>query len=308
MILLFIYIAIPVVLAAAYINLRRFRDFYPNQLPCLKVSLLFGHILQISKYAQRGVCKDRHFDCIIEEMATDLGNPPFLFLDVRPLISPLMIIRSPEIAEQITRVSQTFKYSMPKAPPSSTIKAVMGAHSMVNMNGEDWRSMRKRYNPGFQPKYLQTLLPLIISHIKTFSEKLSRAAETGEVIKLGEYISYLTMDIIGAVTLDYDLRAQAKRENQTPAVRSLMDLLEWLPKGENPFDEINPVGLSMRYYYQRISDREVMKLVQGKANERKRREERGEKGTRSILNLSFEGVERVTPLLLNRKSITSELS
>lgn len=304
MITLLVFIALPAVLVISYIKLRQLRTSHAD-LPSPKLSIFWGHILEIARYSQRGDRKDRHFDYVAEEMAADLGNPPFIFLDLRPLRSPIIIIRSHELGEQITRVSPTWPYSMTKAPMDSMNKALMGVHSMVSMNGEEWRSLRKRYNPGFQPKYLQSLLPGIINHVRTFSRKLSEAAETGEVISLGEYIIYLTFDIIGAVTLDCDLKAQSKREDQTPAVRGYMDCLNWLPRGENPLNEINPVGIFMRYYYGKVTDREVMKLIKNKLKEQKEREGKGLKGTRSIVNLSFEGVENITPLLLRRKSLHS---
>lgn len=291
-----ILIVAPVLLLAGYIKLYRSRHFYADQIPCPKVSTLLGHIQEVMKYSNRGGRKDRHIDYVIEEMAADLNNPPFFLLDLRPLNTILFVVRSYEVAEQITRVSPAYPYSISK-PPISTVSAVMsGDFPLASLNGEDWKVVRKRYNPGFQPKYLQTLLPGVVDRVQTCMKKLSDAAETGEVFSLGDYMIRLTFDIIGTVALDYDLKAQEKRpEDQSPAVISYMNCLNWLPRGENPLNEISPVGMLMRYYHKKVTDREVMKIIMEKIQEQKKREREGLKETKSIVNLGFQGVENPSP-------------
>lgn len=45
-----------------------------------------------------------------------LGCPPIMFADLRPFGNPIVVVRSHEVAEQISKASKTFPYSLPKMP------------------------------------------------------------------------------------------------------------------------------------------------------------------------------------------------
>jgi hypothetical protein len=45
-----------------------------------------------------------------------LGRPPIMFADFRPLGPPMIIIRSHEVAEQISKAHKSLPYSLPKSP------------------------------------------------------------------------------------------------------------------------------------------------------------------------------------------------
>jgi hypothetical protein len=49
-------------------------------------------------------------------MSEALGRPPLVFADLRPFGPPMIIVRSHEVAEQISKASKLFPYGLPKMP------------------------------------------------------------------------------------------------------------------------------------------------------------------------------------------------
>ena len=76
------------------------------------------------------------------------------------------------------------------------------------MQGEEWKQIRKRFNPGFQPRHLYSLTPTIVAQTETFVSKLKDAANTGEVVPMARLTSALTIDIITEIAMQKDLGAQ----------------------------------------------------------------------------------------------------
>lgn len=137
-------------------------------------------------------------DIVFREIKEHLGNPPVYFLDVRPAQEyPLGIVCSHEVAEQITRVTKALPYSMEKSPTMAFIEPVTGPSSILTRQGEEWKGLRRRFNPGFAPQHLLTLLPCILDRSWHFFEILDSYAASGEVFSLDELCINLTFDIIG---------------------------------------------------------------------------------------------------------------
>lgn len=49
-------------------------------------------------------------------MSDALGRPPLMFLDLRPVGPPMVVVRSHEVAEQISKPFNGFPYGLPKMP------------------------------------------------------------------------------------------------------------------------------------------------------------------------------------------------
>lgn len=65
---------------------------------------------------------------------------------------------------------------------------------------EQWKPLRKQFNPGFAPSHLLSLLPCILDRAWRFLEHLDGRANTGEEFTLDELCINLTFDIIGTYT------------------------------------------------------------------------------------------------------------
>ncbi|CAI7671679.1 unnamed protein product [Penicillium discolor] len=148
-----------------------------------------------------------------------LGKPALFVVDLRPVSHPMCVICDHDVAEQISKSSKLFQYSAPKSHISRSYSDMMGPLSIVLAENEEWKSLRKQFNPGFAHKHLINLMPCILEKTQLFLMKLDHYASTNEDFPLDELCTNLTFDIIGAVTMDIDLHAQLGEENQSAIVR-----------------------------------------------------------------------------------------
>ncbi|KAK3686206.1 cytochrome P450 [Podospora appendiculata] len=199
--------ALPLLGAYLFLRLRYFRLKQYAHIPQLKPSLVWGHMKAVHEYALR-LQADSHIDPAFAAMSDDLGNPPLFLVDLRPVNHAMAIVTSHEVAEQFSRASKLFPWSVPKSPTINSFVHLVGRNSILTREGEDWKQLRKRFNPGFAPQHLMTLLPCILDKTWLFLEHLDSYARTGDAFLLDVLTTNLTFDIIGAVVMDTDFDAQ----------------------------------------------------------------------------------------------------
>jgi cytochrome P450 len=96
-----------------------------------------------------------------------------MFFDTRPAQYPLALIASHDIAEQLSRSTKQQPYSTTKSPTiQGGLRRLIGPYSLLSEEGESWKSLRKRFNPGFAPQHLLSLLPVVLDKTYIFMEKL----------------------------------------------------------------------------------------------------------------------------------------
>ncbi|KAL1634552.1 hypothetical protein SLS56_002245 [Neofusicoccum ribis] len=206
-------------------------------------SLLFGTGKVIADlYRKRGDMR-LHSDYIFYDLVKSMGHPPIVLADFRPFHYELAIISSHEIAEQISKTSKTFPYSVPKSPTMSKsslsnytasltrsgqadVMPLVGRYSLLNAEDEIWKALRRTYNPGFAPTHLVTLLPRIVEKTNIFVSRLDELVRSGKPSALDELCVNLTFDIIGAVVMDVDLNAQLSITEQSALVRYYRQLIQ----------------------------------------------------------------------------------
>ncbi|KAF3798377.1 Cytochrome P450 4Z1 [Colletotrichum gloeosporioides] len=203
-----LFLALPIICLFLYYKLhyRRFRK-YAN-FPQLKSSLVWGHLQTLHK-----VHKDRHridgdIDPVFGDLMEQAGNPPVLFIDLWPLNEPMLLIRDHDVAEQVSKQSQLWPYSLPKSPSFKEYLPLVDEHSLIWKSGHHWKTLRKLFNPGFAPKHLMTLLSVVLNKTKIFVQILDEHAAKKDVFDLSSPCTNPTFDIIGAVTMDEDLHVQ----------------------------------------------------------------------------------------------------
>ncbi|KAK7743719.1 hypothetical protein SLS62_010498 [Diatrype stigma] len=191
---------------------KRFEQFagFPQHPP----SLLLGHLATIDEYVKKQPPK-AHADMAFTAMHEALGRPPVMFVDLRPAASPMLIIGSYEAAEQLVKTSDRWPYTPPKAADVwKQLEYLTGPKSIISARGEEWKTLRKRFNPGFASQNLMELLPSILEKASLFVNRLDAVARTGEEFELQEYATDLTFDIIGRVVLDVDMDAQGQQPTE----------------------------------------------------------------------------------------------
>ncbi|RAH81452.1 cytochrome P450 monooxygenase, partial [Aspergillus japonicus CBS 114.51] len=276
--------------------------------PQLPPSLVWGHMKALNEFVSRGE-RRRHVDRVFGEVQQSLGNPPLYLLDLRPVVGVLGIVCSHEVAEQVSRSTKGFPYSMRKSPTMKPLEPLLGPHSVITAEGEQWKALRKRYNPGFAPQHLLTLLPCIIDKAWIFIQCLDEYARTGEEFSLEDRCTSLTLDIIGrAATMDTDLHAQLPTHQQSQLARLYRQLLASYRRDSNVSKFrltwlLAPFILLRRRYLVRQIDALLQAHIETKFAELRTRTtatttataDRNPSSSRSVLALSLHDTDHLTP-------------
>lgn len=81
-----------------------------------KTSFVWGHMRLMGELFKSAPDPRRHLDDIIRDYLPRVGSPPVLFLDLRPINYPMLVVCDHEMAEQITKPSSRWSSSTPKSP------------------------------------------------------------------------------------------------------------------------------------------------------------------------------------------------
>ncbi len=244
---------------------------------------------------------NRHPDYGFEEIWHQLGEPGCFLIDLAPVDRGFLIIADPEYAEALVNPSVEFKYSVPKSDTYDALRPLIGSESMITKEGEDWRQMRKRFNPGFQPKHIHSLAGSVVSKTDIFLERLKQTAEHGITFKLSDFARDLTTDIITQLTIAKDLNSQSIPEGQGEksstgllrASRRLSELCYAVGQGIG-WHMIDPVRPLKCLYYEQIFDRKLTKIV---AAQMKEMQDDKNKSAKSITQLAVSGMQPSAKLI-----------
>ncbi|KAH9908359.1 cytochrome P450 [Xylariomycetidae sp. FL2044] len=243
-----------------YKRLKQFARF-----PQLPPSPIFGHLQVVDEFVKRAP-PSAHADMGLTAMYKALRRPPVMLVDLRPISPPLAVIGSYEVAEQIVKSSSRFPYSPP-----------------------NWKALRKRFNPGFAPQHLLSLLPSITDKAFLFLHHLNDASHSEKQISLQELATNLTFDVIGRVVLDIDMGAQ--NHSPTTFMQVFHELIQTYANEQITL----PWWCTPRLEWRRSR---LSKRVRGTLNsivrERHAELERATK-SRSILSMSLQGIQDLTP-------------
>ncbi|KAK8068379.1 hypothetical protein PG996_007491 [Apiospora saccharicola] len=228
-------------------------------------------------------------------MLETLGNPPLMFVDLRPVNRSMVLVRSHEVAEQIIKPSAQFLTSVPKAS-LAYLSHVIGTSSILGAEDEHWKHLWKRFNPGFAPQHLLTHLSAILDKTTLLIDHLDDLVRTDMAVPLLPLLVNLTFDIIGAVAMDVDLRAQ-RTEGQGEMIKLFGELLSCYldDKADYPWWVIPRVELRRNRLGKRI-DSILRDIVRQKYHEYQRIPDAS--SSRSTLSLSFQDTQSLSPEIL----------
>ncbi len=137
---------------------------------------------------------------------------PIFYVDTWPAVSPTMVIESPDIAQQILGQHRLLKH-----PEGKLIVPLVGEESLVLIEGQKWKKWRAAFNPGFSAGHLMTLVPGIVDTGTIFTEILTEHANNGNVFRLEEAATNLTVDVIGKIVM-YVLQMSQSSITSKPGV------------------------------------------------------------------------------------------
>ncbi|KIV81726.1 hypothetical protein PV11_03889 [Exophiala sideris] len=238
-----------------------------KDVPALPRHPVLGHILNIGKRLDPSL--KRLPDYGFKEVWDELGRPDAYLLDMEPAAVTFLIVTHPSVAESLVQPSPQYKYSIPKSDTYKFLRPLLGKESLITVEGEDWRNLRRRFNKGFSPAHLHSLDPLIISKTRIFVERLQGHAENGETFALKEPAQDLTTDIITELTVEKDFHAQGTMEGQghkgplgmLTASRLLSGLCFKMGRGFNLLHYFDPVRPTRSWVYEQIFNRELSTVV-----------------------------------------------
>ncbi|ORY16215.1 cytochrome P450 52A12 [Clohesyomyces aquaticus] len=239
-------------------------------------------------------------DYIFEDMVKTAGRPDILLVDIRPVGYAMVIVNSHEVAEQIAKPTKTFPMSTPKSPTFSAFLRLVGPMSILSQEGETWKSLRKRFNPGFAPQHLVSLLPQILQKTSLFMSKLDALAESDVEFDMEPLCTNLTFDIIGAVVMNVDLGAQDKPSKSNPIVTLYKAIIETYSDNGRFWLWLNlPVRIRRLWYYLQL-DKVLKKALAQQFEEIKAAQRTSTKQTkdRSVLALALEDTDVLTKEVL----------
>lgn len=71
-------------------------------------------------------------DYILEDLVNSAGRPEILFLDMRPVSYGMMVVTSHEVAEQISKATKMYPYSVTKSPTLRGFVRLIGKQSLLS--------------------------------------------------------------------------------------------------------------------------------------------------------------------------------
>ncbi|KAI1323020.1 cytochrome P450 [Xylariaceae sp. FL0255] len=230
-------------------------------------SAILGHLQILDEFVKR----------VPSKAHPALGRPPVMLIDLRPVSPPLLVIRNYAVAEQIA--PETWNH----------LQYLTGSMSIASSQGESWKTLRKRFNPGFAPQHLLSLLPSIIDKSFLFLDHLDNFARSGTDFSLQELATNLTFDVIGRVVLDIDMGAQGA--HPTDFMRVFHELIQTYADEQITL----PWWCTPRLEWRRSSlARRARNTLQSIIRERYDELTQAAK-SRSILSMSLQGTEDLSP-------------
>lgn len=127
--------------------------------------------------------------------------PPVIYLDLWPMTSSLALVTDPVAASQFTVTKSLPKIGVVR----QFIEPLTSCMDIFCAAGQDWKSWRSRFNPGFSQRNLTAMLPELLEEVTVFVEELKKMTrdngDWGPVFQLEKKTTNLTFDIIGRAAL-----------------------------------------------------------------------------------------------------------
>ena len=160
-------------------------------------SFFWGHL----RYLQRTKSQlpsDAHIIHTLSKISKEFpGSDSVYYLDMWPFSSPFMVLSSPSTASQAIHQNTLLKPGF----LTDVFHPITGGLDLIFMNGENWKRGRNIFNPGFNPRYLVSLVPAMVEEAVIFEQILGQQSQHGCVFQMDPVVLNLTFDIIARITL-----------------------------------------------------------------------------------------------------------
>ncbi|KAI0886853.1 cytochrome P450 [Annulohypoxylon maeteangense] len=173
-------------------------------------SSLLGHLLA-AKTASDELPPGAHSSYILDRMARKLDGkygPPAYYFDSYPVSTPMLIVRDPFIANQVTGHSWTSAQKPPTLTEWFAPISGKGGINLFTQNDQEWKHDHNLFLPFFNNSNLDATMPIIIEQMLIFRDILRKKVEAGGLFRLEPLALSLMKDIIGRVVFNAELGNQ----------------------------------------------------------------------------------------------------
>ncbi|KAH8586607.1 cytochrome P450 [Bisporella sp. PMI_857] len=240
-------------------------------------SWLFGHLLVIAKAFIKGkIPPDAHgqlVPIILAKEYPEVMKMGLVYMDVWPISDPMLSVFHPEIIVQFTQEQSQLKHPQLKA----AFADFSGGTDLVCSDGPEWKQGRKIFNPGFAASNLLSMIPAFIEEVNIFVAKLRDLATKGNIIKLEDPATTLTIDIIGQAV--FGVRLNTQRQSLW-FITTLLKQISLLSYDFN-WKLLNPLRPIRHWYYNRSFRNAMIPYIQGTISNHEKIE-----GPKTILKLA----------------------
>lgn len=164
--------------------------------------MILGHLETIGKLLSE-LPADAHGDYMMMKIQENWEQlfpgsskcPPVVYIDLWPFASPMVISLNPTISAQFTQ-----DHSLPKAHQQKRVLYPLTYNrDVASMEGQEWRTWRRRLNPAFSIQNITSRIPDILEEVESFVEVLTHRGgpdgSWGPVFPLEEATTNLAMDV-----------------------------------------------------------------------------------------------------------------
>lgn len=270
-----------------------------NDIPHTPRHWFWGHLLTVVKLLAPSI--NQHPDYAFEQVWRELGQPPAYMVDIALVDRAMMVIADPSVAEAISQPTPQWKYSLPKSNTLQALTRLVGNHSLVLIEGDSWRTQRRRFNKGFSPAHLNTLEPMIVEKTRIFLDRIKLCAKSGEAFALKNPSQDLATDVITQLTIEKDFQAQTVPEGTGPkskwglltTIKTMSTLTEKVGQGFE-LASLLPQRRIKEFIYDRLYSRAIYnEIVQNLPNGQKPDVAKSPASAsgKAIVHLSLAGLE-----------------
>ncbi|KAK8878814.1 cytochrome P450 [Apiospora arundinis] len=242
-------------------------------------SFLFGHLIVITKLAIKlkmppGL-HGQMMPLLLAREYPEAMEAGALYMDTWPLSPPLLAVFRPDMMAQFTQDQSQPKHHYMK----QEMMPFTGATDLASTEGQEWKTARSMFNPGFSLKNLMSLVPAFVEEVLVFRERLSEIANKGETFRMETYTTDLTVDIIGRAVLGARTEAQKKSVKFMDVMVKQIAMLYFNHDLEKMLNPLIPIR---HWFYNRRFHAEMMPYIQDTARNYEKME-----GPKTILALAL---------------------
>jgi cytochrome P450 len=206
----------------------------------------------------------------------EISKHGFTYLDMWPVSEQMIVVSNPDLMAQFTQDP-----SLPKHRQMPFEFGPFTHGDLVTSNGQQWKTWRSIFSPGFSSKQIQSYVPDMIEEYRVFKAKLDACAAKGDVINMDKLTMRMTVDIIGHAVLGASLHAQTTGCAMFDALKRQIGLLVVDYGPEGIIKKLNPLRPFQIWSNNRIMRKEILPYILRGIQDHDRKE-----GTKSMHSLA----------------------